>query len=312
MIVGNQGWKRNKSWKTEPWTWGKGPDQFNREDTLGARRWGPLLPAPETDKGGKDNQTDIKAESTRWGWVHTRLLQEHACSAMSNSLQVYGLQPTRLFCPQDFPGKNTGVGCHLLFQGTFLTQGLNPCFCVPCRQILYHLGYWEASPSWAGHHFSSESPRYVLHFAWDTMSLLKRENQHNDYTLFRTCKSCLKMKGVKPWTPWKTLWPWRRIWTRLVGICMPWTWSIHPPPHLCDLLENHFLDEQVKLIIKKLDHYLTNFCRLSSPSLGWESISWKVLPSRRTRSHQSPAAFEESLCSPSDVTASAWSCIYSH
>ena len=100
----------------------------------------------------------------------------HACSAMSNSLQVYGLQPARLFCPQDFPGKNTGVGCHLLFQGIFLTQGLNPCFCVPCRQILYHLGYWEASPSWAGHHFSSESPRYVLHSAWDTMSLLKREN----------------------------------------------------------------------------------------------------------------------------------------
>ena len=24
-----------------------------------------------------------------------------------------------------FPGKNTGVGCHFLFQGIFLTQGLN-------------------------------------------------------------------------------------------------------------------------------------------------------------------------------------------
>ena len=27
----------------------------------------------------------------------------------------------------DFPGKNTGVGCHSLPQGIFLTQGLNPC-----------------------------------------------------------------------------------------------------------------------------------------------------------------------------------------
>ena len=26
----------------------------------------------------------------------------------------------------DFSGKNTGVGCHALLQGIFLTQGLNP------------------------------------------------------------------------------------------------------------------------------------------------------------------------------------------
>ena len=30
-----------------------------------------------------------------------------------------------LFYPWDFPGKNTGVGCHLVLQGTFLTQGLD-------------------------------------------------------------------------------------------------------------------------------------------------------------------------------------------
>ena len=46
---------------------------------------------------------------------------------MSNSLQLYGLQPTRLLCPWDSPGKNTGVGCHALLQGIFLTQGSNPC-----------------------------------------------------------------------------------------------------------------------------------------------------------------------------------------
>ena len=36
------------------------------------------------------------------------------------------LLPTRLLCPQDCPGKNTGVGCHFLLQEIFLTQGLNP------------------------------------------------------------------------------------------------------------------------------------------------------------------------------------------
>ena len=28
-------------------------------------------------------------------------------------------------CPWDFLGKNTGVGCHFLFQGIFPTQGSN-------------------------------------------------------------------------------------------------------------------------------------------------------------------------------------------
>ena len=30
-----------------------------------------------------------------------------------------------LLCPWDFPGKNTGVRCHFLLQGIFLTQGSN-------------------------------------------------------------------------------------------------------------------------------------------------------------------------------------------
>ena len=34
----------------------------------------------------------------------------------------------RFLCPWNSPGKNTGVGCHSLLQGIFLTQGLNPGF----------------------------------------------------------------------------------------------------------------------------------------------------------------------------------------
>ena len=45
---------------------------------------------------------------------------------MSNSLWLYGLQPTGLLCPRDLPSKNTGLGCHFLLQGTFRTHGLNP------------------------------------------------------------------------------------------------------------------------------------------------------------------------------------------
>ena len=38
------------------------------------------------------------------------------------------MKPTRLLRPWDFPGKSTGVGCHFLLQGLFLTQGSNPGF----------------------------------------------------------------------------------------------------------------------------------------------------------------------------------------
>ena len=36
-----------------------------------------------------------------------------------------GLVPARLFSLWDSPGKNMGVGCHVLLEGIFLTQGLN-------------------------------------------------------------------------------------------------------------------------------------------------------------------------------------------
>ena len=47
-----------------------------------------------------------------------------------------GLRPARLLCPWDSPGKNTGVGCHALFQGIFQTQGSN--------SHLLRLLHWQA------------------------------------------------------------------------------------------------------------------------------------------------------------------------
>ena len=59
-----------------------------------------------------------------------------ACSVVSDSLWPHGLWPARLFCPRNFPGKNTGVDCHFLLQGIFPTQGLNLC--------LLCLLHWQA------------------------------------------------------------------------------------------------------------------------------------------------------------------------
>ena len=49
------------------------------------------------------------------------------CPALCNPMK-----PIRLLCPWNSPSKNTGVGCHSLLQGVFLTQGLNP-----------HLLHWQ-------------------------------------------------------------------------------------------------------------------------------------------------------------------------
>ena len=58
-------------------------------------------------------------------------------------MQCHGL--ARLLCPWNSLGKNTGVGCHSLLQGIFLTQGSNLCP-LHCRQFLYHLSH-QGSPN---------------------------------------------------------------------------------------------------------------------------------------------------------------------
>ena len=63
------------------------------------------------------------------------MLVDQSCPTLCDPMD-----PTRLLCPWDSPGKNTGVGCHSLLQGIFQTQGSNPSL-PHCRQILYHLSH---------------------------------------------------------------------------------------------------------------------------------------------------------------------------
>ena len=52
--------------------------------------------------------------SSAWKW-------EGSHSVGSDSSRPHGLQPTRLLCPWDFPGKSTGVGCHCLLRCSPIT-----------------------------------------------------------------------------------------------------------------------------------------------------------------------------------------------
>ena len=52
-------------------------------------------------------------------------MHAYICFNCVRLFQHYGLQPARLLCSWDSPGKNTGVDCHVVLQGIFPTQGSN-------------------------------------------------------------------------------------------------------------------------------------------------------------------------------------------
>ena len=89
--------------------------------------------------------------------------------------------------PWNFPGKNTGVGCHFLLQGIFLTQGSN--------SHLLHLLHWQAGSlplSHLGSHvakdylnvkkaFELTSEEVSKKAPW--ISMVKKRNQADEITV---------------------------------------------------------------------------------------------------------------------------------
>ena len=65
---------------------------------------------------------------------------------MSDSLRPHRWQPTRLPCPWDSPGKNTGVGCHFLLQCMKVKSESEVSQLCPTLAILWTAAY-QAPPS---------------------------------------------------------------------------------------------------------------------------------------------------------------------
>ena len=93
----------------------------------------------------------------------------HAGSIVFDSLWPQRLQPTTLLFPWDFPGKNTGVGCHFLLQGILLTQGSSLC--------LLCLLYWHTD-SLPLNHQGNPYSSLVLKIFWfhESFKFLKIED----------------------------------------------------------------------------------------------------------------------------------------
>ena len=53
-------------------------------------------------------------------------LKKVVCRVCVQLFATHGLYPTLLFCPLHFPGKNSGMGWHLLLQGDLPYPGIKP------------------------------------------------------------------------------------------------------------------------------------------------------------------------------------------
>ena len=106
-----------------------------------------------------------------WGLQSQTQARDHVFtpSVVPDSLWPHGLQPARLLCPWDSPGKNnTGVGWHALLQGIFLTQGLNlGLLCLQHWQVdslpLCHLGSQRLGNCYANEHTLSKGRSLGIH-----------------------------------------------------------------------------------------------------------------------------------------------------
>ena len=106
-----------------------------------------LLPPPPSYRSTSLQSAELSSLCYRAGSHQLSILhvvvyiyERVSHSGVSDSSRPHGLEPARLLCPWDSPGKNTGVGCHSLLQGIFLTQGSNLGL-LYCRQILYCLSH---------------------------------------------------------------------------------------------------------------------------------------------------------------------------
>ena len=56
----------------------------------------------------------LQARTLEWVAISSPMHEREVAQSCLTPSGPPGLQPTRLLCPWDFPGKSTGVGCHCL------------------------------------------------------------------------------------------------------------------------------------------------------------------------------------------------------
>ena len=128
------------------------------------------------------------------------------------TLWPYGLYPGRLLCPWDFPGKDTGVGCHALLQGIFPTQGLNQhrLRCQADSLPLSHLGSFMKKVCQVNERMQVELLSFPVSYCWVFKNYTHNHQQPEtiDFPvrlkIMRTLSLCVLTNSINMWITYES------------------------------------------------------------------------------------------------------------
>jgi len=109
---------------------------------------------------------------------------------MSNSFATPWTVAARLLCPWDFPGKNSRMDCHFLFQGSSPHRDWTHISCISCigRWILYHQASRGTQRKWVLKNWCFQIV-VLLRVAWTA----RRSNQ----SILRDINPEYSLEGLK-------------------------------------------------------------------------------------------------------------------
>ena len=163
-------------------------------------------------------------------WIYMYIFLQHSlfglvAKSCPTLLLPHGLQPTRLLCPLDFPGKNTGVGCHFLLHVIYLK--VCNMYISTNDEEHYYEGTWSEYLHEGSGLFAKSNPTMPDHWsAWHTVGSQQWWIQWMDRWTGLDTRKCkhpihLALECVLGGWPMSSNLRWEKLPGGAVGSCHP-------------------------------------------------------------------------------------------
>ena len=174
-------------------------------------------------------------------WIKLRV---YVWAQLCLTLRCHGLQPARLLCSWNSPGKDTRVGIHYLLQGVFPTQGSNPGL-LHCRRTVL-LDSLTLMSCFSDFNMSLRNPIKSNDFSLTRENILTKMPWRNTLLISEGRRGCRQSCACRLWPregrqgpepthlspPTST-----QYGTRLIH-CFTWRWSQETPLEMICLNKN--------------------------------------------------------------------------